>query len=228
MKKSNLLGILCAGILVAVSWPASDASAAFSTFDNDPEGWSVVDLPTPTIPSPPTVLGTYSVNYMNSGGNPGGYISMTDPSGNWFMFSAPNAFLGDQSSAFGGTLFFDMKTTPTPLPNEFPAVVLVGLEDTLFYTALAPVSDWGTYEVLLSPNGWRLNDQQSGLEPSALGMQTILSDLQALYISGDWIDGVETTGLDNVRLTPIPPAVWLFGSGLLGLAGIARRKKSAL
>jgi len=25
---------------------------------------------------------------------------------------------------------------------------------------------------------------------------------------------------------PIPPAVWLFGSGLLGLVGIARRKKA--
>jgi hypothetical protein len=24
---------------------------------------------------------------------------------------------------------------------------------------------------------------------------------------------------------PIPPSVWLFGSGLLGLIGIARRKK---
>jgi len=25
---------------------------------------------------------------------------------------------------------------------------------------------------------------------------------------------------------PIPPALWLFGSGLLGLVGLARRKKS--
>lgn len=28
-------------------------------------------------------------------------------------------------------------------------------------------------------------------------------------------------------VVPIPPALWLFGSGLLGLAGIARRKKAA-
>jgi hypothetical protein len=28
-------------------------------------------------------------------------------------------------------------------------------------------------------------------------------------------------------LVPIPPAVWLFGSGLLGLVGVARRKKAA-
>lgn len=33
------------------------------------------------------------------------------------------------------------------------------------------------------------------------------------------------TGLAAV--VPIPPAMWLFGSGLLGLVGIARRKKAA-
>lgn len=29
----------------------------------------------------------------------------------------------------------------------------------------------------------------------------------------------------DVSAVPVPPAVWLFGSGLLGLAGVARRKK---
>jgi hypothetical protein len=30
-----------------------------------------------------------------------------------------------------------------------------------------------------------------------------------------------------VTPVPIPPALWLFGSGLLGLVGIAKRKKAA-
>jgi hypothetical protein len=29
----------------------------------------------------------------------------------------------------------------------------------------------------------------------------------------------------NMTVVPVPAAVWLFGSGLLGLAGVARRKK---
>ena len=39
----------------------------------------------------------------------------------------------------------------------------------------------------------------------------------------------QITSFDAVLTTvvPVPPAVWLFGSGLLGLVGIARRKKSA-
>jgi hypothetical protein len=31
----------------------------------------------------------------------------------------------------------------------------------------------------------------------------------------------------EIRAVPVPAAVWLFGSGLLGLVGVARRKKSA-
>jgi len=31
----------------------------------------------------------------------------------------------------------------------------------------------------------------------------------------------------DAQVVPVPAAVWLFGSGLLGLAGIARRKKAA-
>lgn len=42
--------------------------------------------------------------------------------------------------------------------------------------------------------------------------------------------GYESSGIvyDNVNfgVVPIPPALWLFGSGLLGLVGMARRKKS--
>ena len=31
----------------------------------------------------------------------------------------------------------------------------------------------------------------------------------------------------DIKAVPVPPAVWLFGSGLLGLVGIARRRKAA-
>ena len=33
-------------------------------------------------------------------------------------------------------------------------------------------------------------------------------------------------GTINASAVPVPAAVWLFGSGLLGLVGVARRKKA--
>ncbi|MDH5436354.1 MAG: VPLPA-CTERM sorting domain-containing protein, partial [Gammaproteobacteria bacterium] len=40
-------------------------------------------------------------------------------------------------------------------------------------------------------------------------------------------DGVTFTTTSGVLATPIPGAVWLFASGLIGLAGLAKRKKRA-
>jgi hypothetical protein len=49
-------------------------------------------------------------------------------------------------------------------------------------------------------------------------------------VAGKWDlshDGTLTWNSAAVSAVPVPAAVWLFGSGLLGLAGVARRKQSA-
>jgi hypothetical protein len=47
-----------------------------------------------------------------------------------------------------------------------------------------------------------------------------LPDTTSIYISSDEAGSF----LVRAQVVPIPPAVWLFGSGFLGLIGIARRK----
>ena len=42
-----------------------------------------------------------------------------------------------------------------------------------------------------------------------------------------WSDGYFSVGLGTVEAVPVPAAVWLFSSGLLGLIGVARRKVRA-
>ncbi len=47
------------------------------------------------------------------------------------------------------------------------------------------------------------------------------------YALSSWrldTDGTLTYGVPAVSAVPVPAAVWLFGSGLLGLVGVARRK----
>lgn len=43
-------------------------------------------------------------------------------------------------------------------------------------------------------------------------------------VPGQSVPG-QVWGIDMSLAVPVPPAVWLFGSGLLGLVGIARRRK---
>jgi hypothetical protein len=52
----------------------------------------------------------------------------------------------------------------------------------------------------------------------------LLSDLWYINIHTNFKTGGEIRG--QVQVVPIPAAVWLFGSGLLGLAALARRRKS--
>ena len=47
------------------------------------------------------------------------------------------------------------------------------------------------------------------------------------YVSTLTNGSITDTVTVNVNAVPIPAAAWLFGSGLLGLIGFARRKKSA-
>jgi hypothetical protein len=75
----------------------------------------------------------------------------------------------------------------------------------------------GIYDVPLDELAW----ERPGNNP--LNFEDVLS-LQLTVLPGD----ADFVKIDNIATTvPVPAAVWLFGSGLLGLIGIARRKKTA-
>ena len=77
----------------------------------------------------------------------------------------------------------------------------------------APNSDWTRMEV-------------SGIAPAGTAEAQIL----LIHILTEGTPNGGSIWWDNANLTaspvPVPAAVWLFGSGLLGLVGVARRRKS--
>jgi len=98
-------------------------------------------------------------------------------------------------------------------------------------------TDWNTFSVTFDTswndatamaNGW-LPDNMS-VNPSANSSESWAITMSDVYtteirLSGE---GLLIGGIDNFKLTavPVPAAVWLFGSGLIGLVGLARRKKA--
>jgi hypothetical protein len=165
-------------------------------------------------------LATLAVTYHAAGGNPGGHISATDPSINSFFFAAPAKFLGDQSAAYGNALQFDLRLEGIFDFEEGVDLVLVGGGQTVVREAgLNPGPDWRTFSVVFTESGWRKNTP-TGAETSPAEFQAVLGSLTALYIIGEFQNGVvETAHLDNVILVPEPGQ----GAGLaaLGLAGFA-------
>ena len=120
--------------------------------------------------------------------------------------------------------------TTSPLISEtfdFPALGLTNsdvfrweLPTPLIYFAEGDVFGLG-FQAEVAGQRFAANDSNEGLEDYAGGE---LFKNGALSTEND--DVAFITYVDT-SIVPIPPALWLFGTGLLGLAGIARRKKAA-
>jgi len=104
----NRLFAVAALHATTVFFAAGVAAAATSTFDAGTEDWSVLgDVAGP-------------VQWVAADGNPGGYISVEDSvTGGVTYFSAPPAFLGDQTAFLGRALVFDLRQHITGAPNQF-------------------------------------------------------------------------------------------------------------
>ncbi|MCP5279116.1 MAG: PEP-CTERM sorting domain-containing protein [Thiobacillus sp.] len=205
---------------------------ASSTFATDAEGWG--GLTTTGSPDWSVVASVGPLPDMDGNPDFSGSIVLIDPDNHWTYFSAPATFLGDKSSAFGGTLSFDYSvfTPGTGYANE-AEVVLKGAGMTLVYDATSsllyttPIS-WSHIEITLSGGGWRVGDIFSGAPASNAQLLAVLSDLDALWINAEhYTPEMEAIALDNVVLSaPVPePRTWIMmGLGLALLGRLFKRQ----
>lgn len=233
-----------AAAVLAASIASAPASAivlvgASSTFDTDAEGWQYVDVPGNAASTADFVTllgGPSAVNYVASGGNPGGYISAQDPSNNTFFFTAPAPFLGNQSLLYGGALTFDFRVTPaTPAWTGDPDVVLISNAGVLVYDiGTQPGATFTSRVVPWSEAGWRVGSL-AGAQVTQTQFQSVIGNLGALLIAGEFIASspgtaasFEVASLDNVMLTPVPePSMALLMSlGIVGIGAACRRQRA--
>jgi len=101
-----------------------------------------------------------------------------------------------------------------------------GVTDDVAGTITLDLSSW-----FANWNGTSFNQGSAGTVGTYDALTGDFSVSWSQLIVGGAFDGKtgywELNGTANVSAIPVPAAVWLFGSGLIGLAGIARRRKAA-
>ena len=158
--------------------------------------------------------------------NPGPCAGVTDVSGEWgYSQTQDFSFTGGPSAGYGIASPGYLTTgAPQNIGNFNNGGAGPNLDDpnSLDGINFGIVSSAGTY----NPNG--------GLAADPLVQDSVVFVLSgATGLTMDDISDVSFqygTSFDEPNIptvVPVPAAVWLFGSGLLGLVGIARRKKTA-
>jgi hypothetical protein len=165
------------------------AAYAHSIFETGDEAWQLAgDTDTQPVRE-------------SSGGNPGGHICGTDEVGGdiWY-FVAPQKFLGDVSEVYGARLTFDLKQSSIFNQIRGRDVVLNGGGLSIVHNMRAPPgTDWTPYSVTLVESGSGWARDEAGF-PAAVeaDIRTVLRNLNALRIRGEYVDGSDSACLDNV------------------------------
>ncbi len=155
-----------------------------------------------------------------------GWVDET--AGTWGV-SSTNTFFGALWTASNGTLVsgagdYSLDTATGVISLAAPDTV--GTQDAAMHFTIgsgqiAGIIDfaWGTTTGIRVIDVWNINADGSLTTVAVPGMENgPFPNYNAAF---------EFTGAGLVSAVPVPAAVWLFGSGLLGLVGVARRKKSA-
>lgn len=192
-----------------------------STFDTSTEGWGVQN-------------DADGFQWEAGLGNPAGSISADDVgNGQYWYFAASDAYLGDRSSYFGGSINWDIlgirgnqtSTTGTRADVMFSGDgLLIGVN-----AGVQPVNgQWTSWQVALDTSSpWRVvsalgSGTMTNTVVTQAQLQGVLSDLTGVYIRGEYTNGSDSTALDNVSMIPAPASAAVL---MMAVAAGNRRRR---
>ncbi len=185
----------------AVLWAAPAAPGQIlSTFDTSNDGWKVVGLNPIQHAASPT--GFIEAPFDATDGRPPGSIRIDDPFF-WTFVAAPAQYLGDFSSAYGGTVEFDMLVRSRDVSGLYPVIALVGARITLYYSvdvSEIATGEWTEWSVELAPGPWVVDHYETGPAATEAEIREVLADVAGLYIDTEYRTGPDDTSLDNILL----------------------------
>jgi len=189
-----LAGIVFSGALLAGAEPIVE------DFDAGASGWQVADMPCGGSYLNP--IGAYAVDWNESGGDLGAYISRLDPSNNCFYFEASVFFTGDLLAFSGGRLGYSVLTDLDNYSLE-RGVILIGADGTVLYGELPmpATGTWGRRCLLLQPDAFRIGNR-NGPVATPDQFNGVMAGVSKLYLPAEFGSIVaETVGIDRVELS---------------------------
>lgn len=188
LKPNAVRNLLLLLALVLLAHCGGGPGLASSRFDNTDEGWTLGgDVgPLPQLKA--------------EGGNPTGHICGKDSvEGAVWTFVAPPKFLGDKSRAYGQRLTFDLKLVTRGDVVQGRDVNLQGAGLSLVTDLRTPPGlDWQPFSLQLDETQPWKRDAPGFPTASAEELQSVLRNLNAIRIRGEYLDGPDEACLDNV------------------------------
>lgn len=239
VKGAVLLLSVCA-LLVALGLSSPARATYLEQFNTLPDGWTVNDIDNTgsLYAIPPT--------WSNTGGNPGGMISgLAGATGRrlnsifiWSFNTITTGFWGDLTG-MALTTDFKIDGTVTGAKDVLAWFFIqdgFNLTDNLYYSKMTwnPNDDtaWTTHTVALTADNFFGSPPENFAD--TLKNYQFIGIYFGTQMPSDYSEyGVSsaagaTLSIDNfgVQPVPLPPAVLLLGSGLLGLASLRRLRHS--
>jgi Laminin B (Domain IV) len=167
-----------------------------SSFNTDNEGWVMFGDATSPTPS-----------YSTTGGvNNSGHIYANDQGASQvYLFQAPAKFLGNKEAYYGGSLSFYLKQqSALSRPFDSDDVILEGAGIKVVYdTPTHPGLEFSSFTVPLRAGAWKVSSL-SGVAATEAQLRSVLANLTALRIRGEFETGSDTGSLDEVTLSKTP------------------------
>lgn len=168
---------------------------------------------------------TVAIDPVNVAGPIGGTVSISITGTDFAMVDG--AFdLGWDSAvlSYNGDFAFDPGLTERDAFFDTIDFVTPGLLSVYWTTGFGPAMVFGSTPRTIGSLSFTLIAAPGSTSPLTLSDNLFLSFLDGTLtpMAMNYVDGLVT-----VNPVPVPAAVWLFASGMLGLAGVARRQRMA-
>jgi hypothetical protein len=210
-KKLNKQALIMSAAALALTASASSMAGlvANGDFESGGDSWGVEPA------------GGASFTFPTTGGNGDGYLRMDNTTAAWGGVAIntddpAGALLADFGVVAGDSYDFlwDMKAFSGAGGGSGIKIESwneAGFLSTTGDQAFATTSDWASYSYNYT------------VDAGATRLKIVL-----LGINADSVMGYDNVCIDDCSVSevPVPAAAWLFGSALLGLAGVGRRKKA--